>query len=185
MTFNVNYTWSHAIDDGSTWHSGATSANGAGAGEGYTTDVMLAAASTAATRFSTSGSAWLRTMSGNFPSTSRSKESSVTLLGGWQYNGIVSWQTGAHWEPWTTVTADIRSVRIGVLTGDPDTFVRGLHPGPDRQQACVNVGGDYNLDGVRNDRPNVAANHFSPATITGRTDGVRIPVIPFTNDPTS
>ena len=41
MTFNVNYTYSHAIDDGSTWHSGSTSANGGGGGEGYTTDVTF------------------------------------------------------------------------------------------------------------------------------------------------
>ena len=38
MLFNVDYTYSHSIDDGSTWHSGATTANGAAAGEGYTTD---------------------------------------------------------------------------------------------------------------------------------------------------
>ena len=37
LLFNVDYTYSHSIDDGSTWHSGATSANGAAAGEGYTT----------------------------------------------------------------------------------------------------------------------------------------------------
>jgi hypothetical protein len=41
VLFNVNYTYSHTIDNGSTWHSGATTANGAGAGEGYTTDFTL------------------------------------------------------------------------------------------------------------------------------------------------
>ena len=41
LLFNVNYTYSHAIDNGSTWHSGATTANGAAAGEGYTTDQTL------------------------------------------------------------------------------------------------------------------------------------------------
>ncbi len=33
---NANYTWSHSIDNGSTWHSGATTANGGAAGEGDT-----------------------------------------------------------------------------------------------------------------------------------------------------
>jgi len=28
LLFNVNYTYSHSIDNGSTWHSGATTANG-------------------------------------------------------------------------------------------------------------------------------------------------------------
>src|ERR1700722_496867 len=31
LLFNVDYTYSHSIDDGSTWHSGATSANGSAA----------------------------------------------------------------------------------------------------------------------------------------------------------
>ena len=41
VLFNVNYTYSHSIDEGSTWHSGATTANGAAAGEGFTTDQTL------------------------------------------------------------------------------------------------------------------------------------------------
>ena len=41
VLFNVNYTYSHTIDNGSTWHSGATTANGAAAGEGYTTDATM------------------------------------------------------------------------------------------------------------------------------------------------
>jgi len=38
LLFNLNYTYSHSIDDGSTWHSGATTANGDAAGAGFTTD---------------------------------------------------------------------------------------------------------------------------------------------------
>ena len=37
LLFNLDYTYSHSIDNGSTWHSGATTANGTAAGEGYTT----------------------------------------------------------------------------------------------------------------------------------------------------
>src|SRR5262249_49570778 len=38
LTFNVNYTWSHSLDIGSTWHSGATTANGRAPGEGFSSD---------------------------------------------------------------------------------------------------------------------------------------------------
>ncbi len=41
LLFNVDYTYSHSIDNGSTWHSGATTANGSAAGEGFTTDQTL------------------------------------------------------------------------------------------------------------------------------------------------
>src|SRR5207248_7221945 len=38
MTMNLAYTFSHSIDGGSGWHYSATSANGQGAGDGFTTD---------------------------------------------------------------------------------------------------------------------------------------------------
>ena len=36
-----NYTWSHAIDSGSSWHSGSTTANGFSAGDSVTTDLTM------------------------------------------------------------------------------------------------------------------------------------------------
>lgn len=155
LTFNLNYTWGHAIDAGSTWHSGATSSNGAGAGEGYTTDVTLPQLDRGNAIFDVRQRIvanyvwelpWMKDQHGFIGH----------VLGGWQYNGIVSWQTGAHWEPWTQSNG-----------GDPvGTIVNSL--GTTCTQAdidagdCRNTGGDYNLDGVRNDRPNVAANNFDP-----------------------
>ena len=41
LLFNVSYTYSHSIDDGSTWHSGGTTATGASGGDGYTTDIFV------------------------------------------------------------------------------------------------------------------------------------------------
>src|SRR6185369_10226433 len=83
------------------------------------------------------------------------------LLGGWQYNGIISWQTGAHWEPWTQSNGGDPVGSLGILTGDPNNpFVAGCTQAQIDSGACVNIGGDFNLDGVRNDRPNVAANNF-------------------------
>ena len=41
LLFNASYTYSHSIDEGSTWHSGATTASGASGGDGYSTDQAL------------------------------------------------------------------------------------------------------------------------------------------------
>jgi hypothetical protein len=100
MTFNLNYTLGHAIDAGSTWHSGATSSNGAGAGEGYTTDVTLPQLDRGNAIFDirqrlVANYVW------ELPWMKEQHGVIGHLLGGWQYNGIISWQTGAHWEPWT------------------------------------------------------------------------------------
>jgi hypothetical protein len=156
MSFNFNYTWSHSIDNGSTWHSGSTSANGAGAGDGYTTDVTLPGLDRGNSIYDIRHRIvanyvwelpWYKSQSGAIGH----------ILGGWQYNGIISFQSGAHWEPWTFTNG-----------GDPvGSIVNGT--GGQCLQAdidannCFNFGGDFNLDGVRNDRPNVAAKNFSPS----------------------
>jgi len=57
------------------------------------------------------------------------------VLGGWQLNGIWSFQTGAHW------SAFCRSAARGVAL--------------DANGQVENRGCDFNLDGGRNDRPNV------------------------------
>jgi hypothetical protein len=155
LTFNVNYTWSHSIDNGSTWHSGATSSNGAGGGEGYLTDQSIPGLDRGNSIFDIRHRLianyvyelpWYQAQEGVIGH----------ILGGWQWNGIVSWQTGAHWEPWTFTNG-----------GDPvGSIVNGA--GATCTQAdidagnCHNTGGDFNLDGVRNDRPNVAVNHYTP-----------------------
>jgi outer membrane receptor protein involved in Fe transport len=156
MVFNLNYTWSHAIDGGSTWHSGSTSSNGAGAGEGYTTDVTLPQIDRGNSIFDIRQRLvanyvwelpWYRSQPGVIGH----------ILGGWVYNGIISWQTGAHWEPWTFTNG-----------GDPVGSIANGSGGACTQadidnHNCFNSGGDFNLDGVRNDRPNVAANNFTPS----------------------
>lgn len=145
LTFNVNYTWSHAIDDGSTWHSGSTSSNGPAAGEGYTTDVQAPQLDRGNSIFDirqrlVAGYVWempwFRTQQGFVGH----------VLGGWSLNGIISRQTGAHYSPFVRKFAN--------LTGDCSQA--GVDAG-----LCVNKGGDFNLDFERNDRPNAAATNIN------------------------
>ena len=156
MSFNVNYTWSHAIDDGSTWHSGATSSNGAGAGEGYTTDAAAQGLDRGNSIFDVRHRLvanyvlelpWYRSQPGVIGH----------ILGGWQYNGIVSWQSGAHWEPWNSAQ------RVLTDFTDPSNPVPGCTEATVAAGNCRNTGGDYNLDGQKNDRPNALANNVNPS----------------------
>lgn len=156
LTFNFNYTWSHAIDDGSTWHSGATSSNGAGAGDGYTTDVTQPGLDRGNAIFDVRHRMvanyvwelpWYKSQPGVIGH----------ILGGWMYNGIISFQSGAHWEPWTFTNGGDPVGSIMTAAGDPCTQA------DIDSHNCFNYGGDFNLDGVRNDRPNVAAKNYTPS----------------------
>jgi hypothetical protein len=153
VQFNVNYTYGHSIDNGSTWHSGATSANGAAAGEGYTTDVE-------APQLDRGNSIYdiRHRLVANFvwdlPILRGSNSFAGKILGGWQWNGIFAYQTGAHWEPFTSAGRSFKATISGVNSDcrSAATFVSA---------GCVNVGGDYNLDGIGNDRPSAQANNVN------------------------
>jgi outer membrane receptor protein involved in Fe transport len=133
--FNANYTWSHSIDNGSTWHSGATSANGAAAGDGYSTDPREQDLDRGNSIFDIRHRLqfnyvwelpWYRDQQGF----------AGHVLGGWQFNGIWTFQSGAHWSPW------VSSAAAGIACTNPADIT-----------TCVNGGGDFNLDGEPNDRP--------------------------------
>lgn len=158
LLFNVDYTYSHSIDDGSTWHSGATSANGAAAGEGYTTSNTNPGLDRGDSIFDIRHRLVLNYVY-ELPG-QHLKGVAGAVLGGWSYNGIWSIQSGAHWEP--TISSGPALVgdcsQAGVDAGD-----------------CANVGGDFNLDGGRNDRPDSTSariggvSHDSWANGWGRT----------------
>src|SRR5439155_547857 len=127
LLFNANYSWSHSIDNGSTWHSGATTANGGAAGEGYTTDVALPGLDRGNSIYDIRhrvvfNYVWelpgqnLHGMLG-------------AVASGWALNGIWSFQSGAHWEPFNSLSSSL--------------------------------GGDFNRDNGRNDRPNSNVPGFS------------------------
>jgi hypothetical protein len=98
MQAAFHYTWGHAIDNGSTWHSGATSSNHEGAGEGYSSDQTMPQLDRGNSIFDIR-----HTLSFNYvvelPFFRDRGGVVYAVLGGWQFNGTVSYHTGAHWEP--------------------------------------------------------------------------------------
>ena len=161
-----NYTWSHAIDSGSTWHNGSTTANGYAAGDGVSTDMTIPGLDRGNAVFDirhrlTFNYVW------ELPFFQKPHGALGTVLGGWQWNGIWSLQSGAHWSPF----------RGGGFDPGPrfdDGGTGACEPASFDPTKCFNVGADYNLDGVANDRPNAIANHVN-ATHAQWADGFSLP----------
>jgi outer membrane receptor protein involved in Fe transport len=157
ILFNANYTWSHSIDNGSTWHSGATTANGAAGGEGYTTDQTLPGLDRGNSIYDIR-----HRLSLNYVILLPGQNMKGVLgvvAGGWSYNGIWTFQTGAHWQPYANVD------------DDPADLVELSNPtvpcsAADIPSNCQNLGGNYNLDGGSSGRPDSTIQHttFSRST---------------------
>jgi hypothetical protein len=96
-----SYTFSHSIDLRSTWHSGATTSNGAQ--EGYSTDVedirldRGRSVFDARHRFVLNG-IW------DLPLFTNSRTLVQNLLGGWQVNGILALQSGQPFTPFISTS---------------------------------------------------------------------------------
>jgi hypothetical protein len=170
VLFNVNYTWSHTIDDGSTWHSGATTANGAAAGEGYTTDFTNPGLDRGNSLFDIRHRLVLNYV-WQLPGQNL-RGALGAIVGGWQYSGVWAFQSGAHWEPYNPKSAKLREITLVDPVLNPD----GLCTAADVNGGnCQNLGGDYNLDHGRNDRPDSSMAAFVPTRSmweTGWTPGV-------------
>src|SRR5262249_13388603 len=157
------YTYSHSIDGGSGWHNSSTTANGSAAGDGFTTDFTMPRRDRGNSTFDIR-----HRLSFNYvwelPFYRQAHGFRGAALGGWEFNGIWSLQTGAHWSPFNqrrSILDDSSSPgACDAATFDPLN--------------CVNVGGDYNLDGRSNDRPNALANNVS-ATHSRLADGYNLP----------
>ena len=150
LQFGGNYTYSHSIDDGSSWQSSFTTINGPAAGDGLTTDQTQPGLDRGNSVFDirhrlTVNYVW------ELPFFRNSDGMSGAMLGGWQWNGILSLQSGAHWSPF-----DSRASRLVPNDGFPNACSAAMFDSLN----CVNVGGDYNLDGEKNDRPNAIADHI-------------------------
>jgi len=146
-----NYTWSHAIDSGSSWRGDTV--NDFGAGDAVTTDMTLPGLDRGNATFDirhrlTFHYVW------ELPVFRNNHEWLGTVLGGWQWNGIWSFQSGAHWSPF----------RGGLFSRGPvfeDYGTGSCEPASFDPTQCFNVGADYNLDGVANERPNAIADHVN------------------------
>jgi hypothetical protein len=153
--FNVNYTWSHSIDDGSTWHSGSTSANGAAGGEGFTTDPTHP-------QFDRGNSIYdirqrlVINHVWQLPGQNLRGIGGV-VLGGWSLNGVWQFQSGAHWQPFRSSPANLSEITIV----DPINNPNGSCTPADIPSNCVNKGGDYLLTRGRNERPDSSVPGFS------------------------
>jgi outer membrane receptor for ferrienterochelin and colicin len=154
LLFNVDYTYSHSIDNGSTWHSGATTANGAGAGEGYTTTNTDPGLDRGNSIYDIRHRLVVNYVY-QLPGQSL-RGVAGAILGGWAYNGIWAFQSGAHWEPTISSSSDLDQISDTTKTCTA----------ADIPNNCVNLGGDFNLDGGNNDRPNSSIQH---ATFTRDT----------------
>ncbi|MGD0921532.1 MAG: TonB-dependent receptor [Terriglobia bacterium] len=96
-----NYTWSHVIDGGSDWHSGATSINGPAAGDGYSFDVANPGLDRGHATFDfrhrfTLSQVW------ELPWMKGQQGFKGHILGGWQLNSIWILSSGAHWTPYAS-----------------------------------------------------------------------------------
>jgi outer membrane receptor protein involved in Fe transport len=131
LTLNTSYTWSHSIDSGSTWHSGATSANGSAAGEGYSLDQTLPGLDRGNSIYDIRHRLVVNYV-WELPFFKDSTGPAHWFLGGWQLNGLWSFQTGAHWSP----------------------FCNRLS-GEFQSRPC-----DFNKDRGANDRPSAVSNNF-------------------------
>ena len=165
LQISGNYTFSHSIDGGSTWHSGSTTANGFGAGDSFTTDLTQPQLDRGNSTFDirhrlTFNYIW------QIPFLRNRHGIVAGALAGWQWNGIWSLQTGAHWTPFRggpNSSSKLEALVPGAC--DAPTF---------DPSKCVNTGSDYNLDGEANDRPNAIANNIH-ATHSQWADGFNLP----------
>jgi hypothetical protein len=162
LTLAAHYTWGHSIDQGSDWHSWGTSINGDAAGDAYNLDVAHPELDRAHSTFDfrhrfTFSQVW------ELPWRQDQRGLLGHLLGGWQFNGIWTYQTGAHW---TAYQAGPRELRCSGGTEDGS-----IANGAGGASAClagggtiINVGGDFNLNGIGNDRPDPVGSNTIQAT---------------------
>jgi hypothetical protein len=154
LLLNVDYTFSHSIDNGSTWHSGATTANGAAGGEGFTTDPTHP-------RYDRGNSIYdirqrlVINHVWQLPG-QKTKGFLGAVVGGWSLNGIWAFQTGPHWQAF-------RGGAPRLVSTDPVLHPNACKAPPNFNAAfCSNAGGDYLLTHGRNERPNSSLASFQP-----------------------
>jgi outer membrane receptor for ferrienterochelin and colicin len=150
LLVNVNYTYSHSIDDGSTWHSGGTTAAGASGGDGFTTDPTIPGLDRGNSVYDVRhrlvvNHVW------QMPGYNM-KGPAGYVVGGWSLSGIWAFQSGAHWSPFNARGPNLRT---SPAPGAPHCTAADVNSGN-----CVNLGGDYLLTRGRNERPDSSVSGF-------------------------
>jgi len=155
ILFNAAYTWSHSIDDGSTWHSGATTATGGSGGDGYLTDQSLPGLDRGNSVFDIRHRLVLNYVI-ELPG-QKLHGALGYVAGGWNLNGIWEFQSGAHFSPYSSSSPKLKEISSSATTCTAADVNSGN---------CQNLGGDFNLNGDKNDRPDssVAGASFSRNT---------------------
>jgi hypothetical protein len=156
FTANVNYTYSHAIDNGSSWHDSATSAAGSAGGDGYSTDTNNPGLDRGNSLFDIR-----HRLVFNYVWQLPGQNMQGVLgkvIGGWSLNGIWSFQSGPHWSPY----ARLQGANLVDSAGNPCTAA-DVNAGN-----CINTGGEWALDGQFPgvDRPNSSMANFSQSRST-------------------
>jgi hypothetical protein len=102
LELHSNYVWSHSLDSRSTWHSGATTSNGAA--EGFSTDQALPGLDYGNSIFDVRNAFTLSAVY-TLP-WYRSQQGAVGhLLGGWQANTIIQLHSGFPWTPYCSASS--------------------------------------------------------------------------------
>jgi len=170
LLVNANYTWSHSIDNGSGWHQSATGANGAAAGDGYTTDQTIPGLDRGNSLYDIRHRLVL-----NYVYQIPGPKNGIAgeVLGGWQYSGIWAFQSGAHWEPYIGASAHLVST-------NPITTIDSCAAATFDPNFCVNDGGDYNLNGVKDDRPSSTIQRYDGSSRAAWANGLYTTLPEFT-----
>ena len=164
LRLDANYTYGHSIDTDSTWQSVGTSADGAAAGDGLTTDQTRPGLDRGNSVFDIRHRLVVN-YNWEMPFFRNRHGFGASLLGGWRWNGLWSVQSGAHFSAFNPSPPLLQP-----MDGHPDA----CSPAGFDAANCLNQGGDYNLDGVANDRPNAIANHVH-ATHSMWVNGFNLP----------
>lgn len=151
LTLVAHYTWGHSIDEGSDWHDGGTSINGFAAGDAYNLDVAHPELDRGNSTFDFRHRLVLSEV-WELPWRRDQRGWVGHFLGGWQFNSIWSFQSGAHWTAFQWAPSDLQCSG-GAEDGGSANGAGGATACLAGGGEIINVGGDFNLNGMWNDRP--------------------------------
>lgn len=102
LEVHANYVWSHSLDTRSTWHSGATTSNGAA--EGFSMDQALPGLDYGNSVFDVRHRFTLSAVY-ELPWMKSQQGFTGHVLGGWQMNGAFSYHSGFPWTPYCSASS--------------------------------------------------------------------------------